>query len=52
MGYLESEEKPLIDTAGVSKYFLELVVPELNFKEVETNQDKWRFLGMGPWRAC
>lgn len=25
---------------------------ELNFKEVESSQDKWRFLGMGPWKAC
>lgn len=52
MGYLESgEEKPLIYPGWVSKYFLELAVPELKFKEVEASQGKWRFLGVGPWRA-
>lgn len=54
MGYLESgEEKPPIHPGWVSKYFLELVVTELNCKEVEASQVKWRFLGVGvgPWKA-
>lgn len=34
MGYLETgEEKPLIYLGWVRKYFLELVVPELNSKK-------------------